>query len=129
MPDYLLSQHISNISCTDIIFNLVNRFVFLVMWGMVSNMEKGLIGAFEEIFVEVHEDRYCEDNIDIYMAIKLINQFRNVRCNPAVVFGVVPIMNMALIIKPCFRCNCVGKTTGTYCTFLTVANFMCEVVF
>jgi hypothetical protein len=58
----------------DIIFNLVNRFVFLMMWGMVSDMEKGVIGAFEEIFVEVHEDGYCEGNLDIYMAIKLINQ-------------------------------------------------------
>ena len=45
---------------------------------MIKDMEESMIGAFEQIFVEVEEDKHSEDDVDIDVAIKFIYKFWNV---------------------------------------------------
>jgi len=39
-------------------------------------MKESMIGSFEEVFVEVHEDDDCEDNIKKDMVVELIHKLR-----------------------------------------------------
>jgi hypothetical protein len=86
--------------------------MFIVMRVMMGDMKESAIRSFKKIFVEIHEPKYCEDDIDIYVAIEFVDQFRDVRCNPAVGFRVTAIVDTVIIIKPCFQGYGAGNVKG-----------------
>jgi hypothetical protein len=64
----------------NIVLSLVNAII------VTGEVEHGLVRAFEEVFVKIYKNIDSGSNVHINMAIKLINEFWNVRHNPEIVF-------------------------------------------
>ena len=63
------------------------------------------------------------------VTVQLVNEFRNVRCDPLFILLQVLIVNTTIITDPCFRSEWMWKPIGTDIALLTAADFTCEMVF
>ena len=86
----------SSLMCRQIAtFDIVFDFVDWVAW-LTWNVEERVIGALVQVFVKVGKDRDCKDDVNEDVAVKLIDEFGDVRDNPTIFFCGALVMHAAV---------------------------------
>ena len=101
----------------DVVFELIDVVMLSVIY-----LKLCVIRSFVQVFVQVREDRCCEDVVDVYVAVQLINEFRNVRCDPAIFLRRALVVNVSVIIDVGCSGDWVGESVDAFASPLAATR-------
>lgn len=87
-----------------------------------------MVGALEEVLVQIHKDCDSEDNIHMNVTVEIINELGDVGCDPAVFFISPFVLYSALLIDPRRRSDWMGKAIDACVTFAAATIFTLQMI-
>jgi hypothetical protein len=112
----------AKITTGDVLGDLVDGFL------RVRDGKPSVIGSLMKVFVQVREDGDGEDNVNIYMAIKIVDQFGNVGRDPAIILRCTPVLDTAVIVDGGKGSDRPWIAINAFVSFPAATVLSCEVI-